>query len=330
MVRNKNGTKLVAYVYPGRYQMNINIRYGEKNSEDAVQLLKDIETYMKDNNFYKGEKITVCGSFLPIPDLTFDDVKLPEDKKEAIKVGALEFFKKKEIYEKNKIPYKRGLIFTGLPGTGKTLTGKILMAQSDCTFIWATADVCYWPDDIKYIYGMAKELAPCVLFMEDLDNYLARSGAIDVIKTQMDGLESVDGICTILCTNYPEKLPKALLDRPSRFDEVIVFSLPNKQLRYEILMKIGTPMPIKNREQVLETVAEKSDGLTGAHLKEILIYALLLSADAGKEEIEYNDLEKALNKVLKTRELINDKISILDVKSFIKKVYKKEGENSNG
>ena len=323
LIETQKGRRLVVFVEPGRRSMFLHLTYREKDSDLAIKFLKSVEDYMSNHNFYKNEKITVAGSFLPISNMTFDDIKLPESKKEAIKIGALDFFKKKEIYDKNRIPYKRGLIFSGLPGTGKTLMAKILMSQSKCTFIWATADGLCWDEDIKYVYEVAKELAPCILLMEDIDKYLSKSGAVDVIKTQMDGLESVDGVCTILCTNYPERLPMPLIDRPSRFDELVIFELPDRQLRYEILDKIAEPMNINDREKALRMVAEKSEGLTGAHLKEVLVFALLLSADENREIVEYSDLEKALNKVLKTRELINEKINKIDMKSFTEKLYKK-------
>lgn len=318
----KDGNRIVVSVEPGMRSMYLDIYYPEDKSEFTLNFLKSVEKYMAENNFYKGEKITPAGEFLPIPNLTFDDVKLPEEKKEAIRVGALEFFNKKEIYDKNNIPYKRGLILTGLPGTGKTLMGKILLAQSDCTFIWVTQDVVDYGEDIKYMYDMAKELAPCILFMEDLDDFLERSSAVGIIKTQMDGLTSVDGICTILCTNYPDRLPKALLDRPSRFDEVVVFSLPDKQLRYEILARLAEPMNIENKNECLLAIAEKSDELTGAHLKEVLVYALLLSADAGRDIIKSEDLAKALTKVLKTREMVNGKIGLKSMEEIIEMVKK--------
>lgn len=329
LIEAKDNRRLAIFVEPGMRSMHLSLKYRENDNDLAIGFLKSVEKYMVDNNYYKGEKITAAGSFLPIPNLTFDDVKLADDKKRAIKMGALEFFKKREVYEKNNIPFKRGLIFTGLPGTGKTLSGKILMSNSNCTFIWVTSDMVCYSEDVKYLYDMAKELAPCILFMEDLDNYLAKLGAVDVIKTQMDGLESVDGICTILCTNYPDRLPRALLDRPSRFDDLIIFELPNKTLRYEILIKISEAMSIKDKEQALNAIAEKSDKLTGAHLKEVLVFSILLAADEGREVVEYSDLEKALNKVLKTRELINSEISKLDMKNFILSLQKSQGDEPN-
>jgi ATP-dependent 26S proteasome regulatory subunit len=277
---------------------------------------------MAENNFYKGEKIDAAGQFLPIPELDFDSIKLPEDKKQAIKVGALEFFKKKDIYDKNNIPWKRGLIFTGRPGTGKTHMGKILMKNAECTFIWVTSNMCSDSHDVKYIFRMALELAPVIIFMEDLDGFLSYDSNIATLKTQMDGMENVNGICTILCTNFPDRLPKALINRPSRFDEIVIFELPDENIRYQILKSIGEPMLIKDKDNILLEVAKATEGLTGAHLKEILVYSLLLAADEGREEINNIDLSKAVEKV-KGNTKLNDQLKEISVKSIMDELKKK-------
>lgn len=328
LLRTDKGEKLVTQTYPTFRGIGLDFRYRKEDNELALTFLAKIEKYMIEHNFYKGEKITPAGEFLPIPKLTFEDIKLDEDKKTAIKVGALEFFSKREIYEKNDIPYKRGLIFTGLPGTGKTYTGKILLSQSESTFIWVTSDMVRYAEDVKYLYNMARDLAPCILFMEDLDDFLESSRAVDSIKTQMDGLQSVDGICTILCTNYPERLPQALIDRPSRFDDIIVFNLPDENLRYEILLQLSKNMNIKDKERSLKHIASKSEELTGAHLKEILVFSILLAAnDNNREEIRLEDLQKALKKVLRTRDIVNNEIkskSVEDILDIIKTEKEKD------
>jgi len=320
----KDKKALAAYVCPGYGTVDLYMSYNEKDSDIALGFMKKIDKYMEENNFYKGEKIDAAGQFLPIPDLDFASIKLPEDKKQAIKIGALEFFKKKEIYDKNKIPFKRGLIFTGLPGTGKTHMGKILMNKSECTFIWVNSNMVYHKSDVKYLFRMAKELAPSILFMEDLDDFLEYNSGVDAFKTQMDGMEDVNGICTILCTNFPDRLPKALIDRPSRFDDVIIFELPDENIRYQILRSIAEPMLIKDVDTVLLEVAKATEGLTGAHLKEILIYSLLLAADSGREEIDITDLTKAVEKVRGNTKL-SEQLKEISVKHIISET-KKSGE----
>jgi len=323
----KRGTdKLVVRITPGWGAFYVDIYSRGDSKELAKEFSDKRKEWAEENNFFKGEKITPDGKFLDLTEQSFDDLKIVEDKKKSIKVGALDFFNKKEVYKKNNLPFKRGIIFAGEPGTGKTLTGKILMNNTDSTFIWVTsADLKdNWGDiDInkfKNLLKMAKELAPCILFAEDIDDYLERKGAIDSIKTQMDGLDSLDGVVTILCTNYPERIPKSLIDRPSRFDDVIEFELPTKDLRYEILLAHTKGIEVENRESTLKEIAQKSEGLTGAHLKEVAIYALLLATDAEREQVTKEDLLKALSKVNKTRELIE---SMEDKKKYVKSIRTK-------
>lgn len=216
--------------------------------------------------------------------------------------------------------------------TGKTLTGKILMNNCESTFLWITADILtkakYDPAAkiTKNIFDIARELSPSILFVEDIDDFLEKEGAVDAIKTQMDGMDSLDGIVTILCTNHPDRLPMALIDRPSRFDDVILFHLPDEDLRFAILNKVGEPMDIENRESILKEIAKETKGLTGSHLKEIMVYALLLAADDNREIITEKDLAKALLKVKDTKETITDKLSEVNVKCLIDEI-KKEKES---
>jgi len=318
----KDKKALAAYVCPGWGTVDLYMSYNEKDSDIALGFMEKVDKYMAENNFYKGEKIDAAGQFLPIPELDFDSIKLPEDKKQAIKIGALEFFKKKEIYDKNNIPWKRGLIFTGQPGTGKTHMGKVLMKNAECTFIWVTSNMCSDSHDVKYIFRMAVELAPVIIFMEDLDGFLSYDSNIATLKTQMDGMENVNGICTILCTNFPDRLPKALINRPSRFDEIVIFELPDENIRYQILRSIAEPMLIKDKDNILLEVAKATEGLTGAHLKEIIVYSLLLAADNGREEINHLDLSKAVEKVKENTKL-NDQLKEISVKSIMDELKKK-------
>lgn len=318
----KDKRALAVYVEPGWGTVDLYMSYNEKDSELSINFMEQVDKYMAENNFYKGEKIDAAGQFLPIPELDFDDVQLPDDQKQAIKVGALDFFNKKEIYDKNKISWRRGMIFSGRPGTGKTMMAKILMRKSPCTFIWATSEMVSCSSDVRYLFSMAKELSPVILILEDVDAFLSRESTIDALKTTLDGMNNVDGICTIICTNFPDRIPKALL-RPGRIDQVFIFELPNESLRYKILNKISEPMNIENKDNVLKELAKRTEGLTGACLKEILVFSILLAADDNRDIISEKDVSMALKKVFDNLNIVNDKIKDLDVKSLLQKLNKK-------
>ena len=320
MFINNDEGSLVLNIYPRMWDFATDLYYKSKDSELAIKFMKSLNLWMKDHNIYKNQKITPRGHFLDYSDKGFEELKIEADKKKAIQVGALDFFQKQEVYKKNKIPYKRGLIFAGEPGTGKTFTGKILMSNTKSTFIWVTSGMVQYASDVEYLFRMAKELAPCILFAEDIDDYLKEYRVIDTLKTQMDGLDNIDGIVTILCTNYPEDIPAALIDRPSRFDDIIKFDLPNPQIRYDLLMSYTKSQEIDNKSAILKQIAMDSEGLTGAHLKEVVVYSILLASDDNRDTIIEADIVKALNKVLQTRKLIT---SMTDKKKYVEEVTTK-------
>jgi ATP-dependent 26S proteasome regulatory subunit len=121
----------------------------------------------------------------------------------------------------------------------------------------------------------------------------------------------------------------ALIDRPSRFDDVILFQLPDLELRFSILDKVGKEMNIENRNKILKDLAEKTEGLTGSHLKEIMVYALLLAADSERENITEDDLAQALIKVLDTKETITDKLSEVNVKCLMDEIKNTKESNND-
>lgn len=317
----KDEIRLAVAVYQDYFGfVHLEISYAKKHTVNAILFLDATIKYMKTNNFYLNEKIDANGNFLTLENIGFDSLILPEKQKKAIKVGALDFFKKKELYAKNKIAFKRGIIMTGQPGTGKTHACKVLMNSSKSTFLWITADVLEKKGDIKHIFDMARELAPVILVIEDADDYLEKEGAVDVLKTQLDGMDAVSGIVTILCTNYPDRLPKSLIDRPSRFDDILIFELPDLELRLNLLNKFSELMSIENRDSIFKELAEKTKGLTGAHLKELVIYALLLASDEERETITEDDLVKAYLKVKNTKDIAINGLKDIDVKTLIKEL----------
>lgn len=322
MLAYKDSSPLVIQTYPGWGTMELNIMYRQEDSSKIEALVKAINTYMVDNNFYKGEKIDALGRFLPIPDIDFDDVVLPEDTKKKIKMGALDFFSKKEIYNKAGIDFKRGLIMTGVPGTGKTMLAKVLLANTESTFIWVNSDTVSGASDIKRLFTQAKELSPVIMVLEDMDDALESQSVRDALKTNLDGLSGLnEGIVTIICTNHPDRLPMSLL-RPGRFDEVIILNLPDESARLKIMDKISVPMDIENKDDILKDLASKTKGFTPAQLKEVLIYSLLLSADAGREMIIADDIAKSLIKIKETQQIIAEELRDMDVKSFISEIKK--------
>ena len=247
--------------------VDFDIFVSKENLAIAQAKMQEIHVLAKENNMLKGEKFSLSGEFLDPSGEDWSDVIIPKKDKLAI-TNSL------DIIESGK---SRGLLFAGPPGTGKTLSGRVIMNSTAATFIWvSTRDFGYRPSSsiISLAFDMARDLAPTVLFMEDIDSWLG-GGATDAMKIEMDGIRKSNGIATILTTNFPEQLPEALIDRPGRFHHILLFDLPNLKQRHEMLSKWA----IGATNETISQVAKDTDGYSGAHIKHLVDYAETIAED---------------------------------------------------
>lgn len=185
--------------------------------------------------------------------------------------------------------------------TGKTLSGRIIMNSTESTFIWISArDLMYSgaSGGISYGFSLARELAPSVLFIEDIDNWL-HDRATDLLKTEMDGISQSKGVVTILTSNHPERLPEALIDRPGRFHEILNFALPDASIRTKMLKAWATGIT----EKAADSLTLDTKGFSGAHMYELVKFAQTI---AEEDDIDIADaLVISLKKIKDQRELID-------------------------
>lgn len=251
-------------------------RYKKGNEKVIDKFIDYFDELMKNNNFYKGGKITPQMEFLKLEDLDWSDVFLKEEIKEQIMYNITDFYEKEEIYKKNGINTKCGLIWEGQPGTGKTLTAKILFNKLEgITCLWVTPDSVRSAYDIKNIYEIARDLSPSLVFFEDADlycvdrSYSRGNPVLGEIMNQLDGLVPLEGVVTIFTSNDPGVMEKALVDRPGRFDERIVFDPPLAELAIKMMKKYLSIPQYDDKD--LFDIAKSSEEmkLTGSHIKRL-------------------------------------------------------------
>jgi hypothetical protein len=169
----------------------------------------------------------INGEAITIPLMSWDDVVLPSDLAEDIKNNVSGFFQSSERYRELGISYRRGFLFTGPPGCGKTLTLKALANTIDATFVTVLTRAEVDEGDIHHAFYLAAKHSPAVVFFEDLDRLVnSRRLSLSYFLNLLDGFKVLDGVLVIATCNDPAKLDPALIHRPSRFDRVWKFPLP--------------------------------------------------------------------------------------------------------
>jgi len=234
---------------------------------------------------------TATGMDIPLSNASWDNVILPPAMAEDLKAGVETFFKAREMYKRFDLPYKRGFIFSGPAGCGKTLTAKTILATMSLPSFLLTPSPspALTANCIHWAFDAAARHAPAILLIEELEK-LSDPAYISMVLNLMDGLSSLKGVLAIATTNHPEKIDPALLLRPSRFDRVWNFPLPDLDCRLQMLKKKAKG---HISDLVLEDVARQSSGFSMAYVQEIFASAISLALRDGRE-VSDTDLLKSV------------------------------------
>ncbi len=245
--------------------------------------------------------------------VTFADVAGIEEAKEEV-TEIIEFLKNPKKFARlgGRIP--RGVLLTGEPGCGKTLLAKAIAGEADVPFFSISGSdfvemfVGVGASRVRDLFKQAKENAPCIIFLDEIDAVGRRRGGgfttgghdereqtLNAILVEMDGFTPADGVIVIAATNRPDVLDPALI-RPGRFDRQIAVPLPDIKGRIEILrvhmkkVKLGPNVD-------LERIARGTPMFSGADLAAIINEAAIAATMQNKDFVEHEDLEEARDKV---------------------------------
>jgi SpoVK/Ycf46/Vps4 family AAA+-type ATPase len=233
---------------------------------------------------YRGHAIGLSADgfpcFLSVPQARFrEDVILDPGIQAEIERQVLRFAEREAAYRAARLPFRRGLILAGPPGVGKTQVFRALTHELSgrYTVLWVTPGTISWECSVADVFAFARALRPTLLLWEDLDLTVQdRSSGrpareLGELLAQLDGAEPADGIITCASTNDVSALDRALSARPSRFDRVLHISPPGPEARLRMLRQFASG--IEHLEADLALVAGSTDGLTGAHLRELVVGA---------------------------------------------------------
>ena len=208
----------------------------------------------------------------------------------------------------------KGVLLYGPPGTGKTLLARAVAGEAGVPFFSISGSdfvemfVGVGASRVRDLFEQAKQAAPCIVFMDEIDAVGRHRGAglggghdereqtLNQLLVEMDGFELKDNIILIAATNRPDILDPALL-RPGRFDRQIVVDRPDRAGRKKILEVHAKGKPIDPVVE-LDSLAAGTPGFTGADLANLVNEAALLSARRGRKTIGQEELEEGVMRVI--------------------------------
>ena len=248
-------------------------------------------------------------------DVTFKDVA-GVDEAEAELVEVVDFLKNPGKYTSlgGRIP--KGVLLVGPPGTGKTLLAKAVSGEAGVPFLYISGSefmemfVGVGAARVRDLFEQAKQRAPCIIFIDELDaigksrsaiqggmlSHDERDQTLNQLLAEMDGFDSSSGVILIAATNTPEVLDAALL-RAGRFDRQVLVDRPDVDGR-EAILKVHAAR-VKLSESVdLKVIAARTPGMVGADLANVINEGALLAARRQNSAVEMRDIEEAIDRVL--------------------------------
>ncbi|XP_015695797.2 cell division control protein 48 homolog E-like [Oryza brachyantha] len=220
-----------------------------------------------------------------VPKVSWDDIGGLDEVKQELQETVQYPVEHPELFDMFGMSPSRGVLFYGPPGCGKTMMAKAIAKECRANFISIKGPelLTMWfgesESNIRNLFDKARQSAPCILFFDELDSIAVKRGnnvgdaggtsdrVLNMILTEMDGINSKKTVFVIGATNRPDIIDPAML-RPGRLDQLIYIPLPDARSRLEIFRASlrNTPM---SRHVDLPAMAESTDGFSGADIKEI-------------------------------------------------------------
>lgn len=257
--------------------------------------------------------------------VTFDDVAGVEEAKEEVQ-EVVEFLKNPQKFTKLGGHIPKGVLLVGPPGTGKTLLAKAVAGEARVPFFSLSGSdfvemfVGVGAARVRDLFKQAKEKAPCIIFIDEIDAVGRSRGRMNVtggnderentlnqLLVEMDGFGSDTGVILMAATNRPDVLDPALL-RAGRFDRQIGIDRPDIKGR-EAIFKVHLKSLTLSKKVNVGNLAAQTPGFVGADIMNVCNEAALIAARKNKEAVEMDDFQDAIDRVIGGLEKKNKIIS---------------------
>jgi transitional endoplasmic reticulum ATPase len=248
-----------------------------------------------------------------VPKVRWTDIGGLDDVKQRLMEMVEWPLKNPESFTRVGIKPPKGILLYGPPGTGKTMLAKAVATESGANFISIKGPQVYskWVGEsekaIRDIFRRARQVAPTVVFFDEIDALAPRRGVytgtqvtetvVSQLLSEMSGLEDLKGVVVLAATNRPDMVDSALL-RPGRFDRLLYIPTPDEHTRLEIFRIHTKDMPLKGID--LKDLAKRTEGFSGADIEALAREAGMdaLREDMDAKEIKPKHFEEAFKNIM--------------------------------
>ena len=249
--------------------------------------------------------------------IRFKDVAGVDESKDELS-EVVDFLKKPAAYTKMGAKIPHGVLLVGPPGTGKTLLAKAVAGEADVPFFIISGSdfvemfVGVGASRVRDLFNHAKEKAPCIIFVDEIDAVGRQRGAglggghdereqtLNQLLVEMDGFGTDAGVIVIAATNRPDVLDPALL-RPGRFDRQVYVPMPDIKGR-ELILEVHAKNIRTDDKLNFNEIARGTPGFSGADLANLLNEAALIAASKNLKHVSMDEIEEARDKILMGKE----------------------------
>lgn len=304
------------------------------NLDDKIpsEVLSKIRVTMKDfiGALNDIEPSALREVLVEVPKVKWDDVGGLFDVKLEMSESIELPLTKPEKFRKMGIKPPRGILLYGPPGCGKTLLVKAAANEANANFISVKGPevLSKWVGEsekaVREIFKKARQLAPCIIFFDELDSIAPVRGSesnkvtervVNQILTELDGIEKREGVIFVSATNRPELIDPALL-RPGRIDRFVYVKAPDQASRKKVLEIHTTSIPVGDDVNI-KNLSELTENFGGADLEAVCREAAMFALRENREKVSQDDFLSAIEKVGPS---LNDKM--LEIYDNLKKTFR--------
>lgn len=227
-------------------------------------------------------------SFAAREPVSEEDIVLDDDVREVLHRNVVDLQNRADRLLRHGIPVKRGVLFHGPPGTGKTYACRYLYGQLEHSTVVVAAGNALLR--VRELFELARSLSPSLVVLEDVDLVFSKrdhnpyGGTLGTLMDELDGLRPEEHVGVILTTNAVDRVEDAIKDRPGRISQSVYFGAPSAELRRRYLRRYLRDRPLERVD--LDRIVELSRGATHAFLKEWVHRALQLAVERAQREGE--------------------------------------------